>query len=198
MVAPTADWRLPRGLANGCLAAQGRGGSWETAARDHAEPAGRLDGGKNDAAYDVLTGLLEFHRRHPGATVRLGAAPDGAPACDYGIASVDAGPQGVARPGDPISIELRGTYFDHAELLRDGGVLVGGVSVPGPLTSLPARGLDHLRLTVTVPAVSAAPGTQVDVRVRYGGTEPAREGAFVLAAPDPLTSPASASGSSSP
>ncbi|MFH9818872.1 hypothetical protein [Streptomyces sp. NPDC017230] len=198
LVAPTADWRLLRGLANACLAVQGRGGSWETAARDHAELAGRLDGCKNGAAYDVLTGLLEFHRLRPGATVRLGAAPDGAPACDYGIASVDAGPDGAARPGDLISIELRGTYFDHAELLRDGGVFVGGVSVPGPLASLPADGRDHLRLTVTVPAVSAAPGTPVDVRVRYGGTEPAREGAFVLAAPEPPTPPVSVSVSASP
>ncbi|MFC0494508.1 hypothetical protein ACFFKE_06020 [Streptomyces mutabilis] len=33
--------------------------------------------------------------------------------------------------------------------------------------------------------------TALDVRVRYGGTEGAREDAFVLAAPDPLTPSAS-------
>lgn len=188
---PTDDWRLLRGLANGCLAVQGRGGSWETAARDHAELAGRPDGCKGRAAYAVLTGLLQFHAQHPGATVRLGSAPDGAPACAYGIAAVDAGPDGTARPGEVIPIELRGTYFDHAELLRDGGVSVDGVSVPGPFTALPGSRPDHLRLTVTLPPLSAAPGTPVDVRVRYGGTEVAREGAFTLAAPDltPSASP---------
>ncbi|MFB7090622.1 hypothetical protein [Streptomyces sp. NPDC056296] len=190
-VPPTDDWRLLRGLANGCLAVQGRGGSWETAARDHAELAGRLDGCKGHAAYAVLTGLLEFHQRHPGSTVRLGSAPDGAPACGYGIAAVDAGADGTARPGEVLSIELRGTYFDHAELLRDGGVSVGGVSVPGPLIALPVARTDHLRLTVPVPPLSAAPGTPIDVRVRYGDTEVAREGAFALDAPDPLTPSAS-------
>ncbi|MBD0419635.1 hypothetical protein H0H10_10750 [Streptomyces sp. TRM S81-3] len=189
-VPPSDDRRVLRGLAHGCLAVQGRGGSWETAARDHAELAGRPAGCKISAAYEVLGGLLEFHRRHPGATVRLAPAPGGATACTYGIAGVDAGSDGAARPGELVAIELRGTYFDHAELLREGSVSVGGVGVAGPLTA-PAGTGDRLVLSVVVPAVPAAPGTAVAVRVRYGGTEVAREDAFTVATPDPVTPSAS-------
>ncbi len=188
VVPPSDDWRLLRGLAEGCLAVQGAGGSWAAAEREHAELADRVAGCKGLAAYAVLTGLLEFHRLHPGATVPLGTAASGAaPACAYGIAAVDAGPDGAARPGELVTVELRGAYFDHAELLRDGAVSVGGVDVPGPLTALPVAGGDGPRLAVTVPVLSGEPGTPVDVRVRYAGTEVAREGAFVLAAPGPLT-----------
>ncbi|MGW0815231.1 hypothetical protein ACWD00_18570 [Streptomyces viridiviolaceus] len=185
-VPPSEERGLLRGLAHGCLAVQGRGGSWETAARAHAEVAGRPAGCKGRAAYEVLGGLLEFHRRHPGVTVRLVGAPGGDPACVYGIAAVDAGDDGAARPGDLIAIELRGVHFDPAELLRDGSVSVGGVSVAGPLTAPTGTG-DRLVLSVVVPAAPAAPGTPVDVRVRHGGTEAALEDAFTIAAPDPVT-----------
>ncbi|MFD5006894.1 hypothetical protein ACFWMV_28845 [Streptomyces mutabilis] len=188
---PSDDRRLLHGLANACLAVQGRGGSWEAAALGHGASAERPDDCKSRAAHDVLTGLLEFHRRHPGATVRLETAPTAAPACAYAIAAVDAGTAGTAGPGGTLSVELSGTYFDHAELLRDGEVSVGGVSVPAPLTAPSAGSGDRLRLAVTVPAVPAVPGTALDVRVRYGGTEVVREDAFVLAAPDPITPSAS-------
>ncbi|MFE0810042.1 hypothetical protein ACFW4M_16670 [Streptomyces sp. NPDC058794] len=188
---PSEERRLLQGLADACLAVQGRGGSWEAAVLSTTSPAQRPDDCKGRAAHAVLSGLLDFHRRHPGATVRLEPAPASAPACSYAIAAVDAGPDGTAHPGEPVAVELRGTYFDHAELLADGTVSVGGVDAPGPLTALAADGGDRLRLTVTVPAVSAAPGTPLDVRVRYGGTEVARPDAFVLAAPAPPTPSAS-------
>ncbi|WP_369176859.1 hypothetical protein [Streptomyces mutabilis] len=185
---PSDDRRLLHGLANACLAVQGRGGSWEAAALGHGASAERPDDCKSRAAHDVLNGLLEFHRRHAEATVRLETAPTAAPACAHAIAAVDAGTDG---PGGTLSVELSGTYFDHAELLPDGEVLVGGVSVPAPLTAPSTGSGDRLRLAVTAPAVPAVPGTALDVRVRDGGTEVVREDAFVLAAPDPLTPSAS-------
>lgn len=123
------EWQLLRGLATACLAAQGRGGSWDTAAQDHAALAGRIDTCKGRAAYAVLTGLLDFHRRHPTGTVRLATA-HGAPACDYRIAGIDTGGDGEAGPGDTIGIELAALYFDHTELLG-ASVSIGGQQVPG-------------------------------------------------------------------
>ncbi len=177
----TDEWRVLRALAHGCLAVQGKSGSWEEARREHVALAGRADTCKARAAYEVLGGLLEFHRRHPAATVRLAPAPEGEPACAYGIAAVDAGGDGTARPGEAVAVELRGTFADHAELLGHGRVSVGGVDAEGPPTALSAAG-DRLVLSVVVPALTAAPGTAVDVRVRYGGTEAVLENAFTVAA----------------
>ncbi|MFV0136923.1 hypothetical protein ACLGIH_27615 [Streptomyces sp. HMX87] len=178
----TDEWRVLRALAHACLAVQGKSGSWEEATREHTALAGRAATCKGRAAYAVLGGLLEFHRLHPTATVRLPAAPEGeAAACDYGIAAVDAGEDGAARPGEFVAVELRGTFADHAELLRHGGVSVGGVDVEGPLTALSEAG-DRLVLSVAVPAVPADPATPVEVRVRYGGSEAVLQDAFTIAA----------------
>ncbi|GGM01277.1 hypothetical protein GCM10010129_51010 [Streptomyces fumigatiscleroticus] len=194
---PTDEWRVLRGLANGCLAVQGQGGSWEAAARDHAALAGRAGSCKGGAAYRVLGGLLEFHRRHPGTTVRLHGSPGGAPACVYRIAGVDVGGDAAARPGDLVLIELRGTYFDPAELLRDGSVLVGGRRADAP-PALVSRSGDRLVVSAVVPAVTAQAPVTVDVRVRYGGTEVREEDAFTVAVPDTGTGTGTGTPSVSP
>ncbi|GAA3779035.1 hypothetical protein GCM10022403_012120 [Streptomyces coacervatus] len=141
------EWRLLRALAGACLAVQGRGGNWGTAAREYSALAGKADTCKGRAAYAVLGGLLDYHRQHPGATVQLKAASGGTPACAYRIAGVD---RSEAQPGDTVGIELRGTYFDHAELLRFGSVFIGGRQTAGPPVLRSQTG-DRLVLSVVVP-----------------------------------------------
>ncbi|WP_369270022.1 hypothetical protein AB5J55_08310 [Streptomyces sp. R11] len=183
--ATEAEWQLLRGLSAACLAVQGRGGDWDAAAGAHAELAGRVDTCKGRAAYAVLGGLLDFHRRHPGGTVRLAATPGGTPACGYRIAGVDTGGDGEARPGDTIGIELTGTYFDHAELLRDASVSIGGPAVPG-LPVLKSESGDRVVLSVAVPALEPGP---VEVAVRHAGTEVRLPAAFTVTGPDTVEEP---------
>jgi len=169
-----------RGLATACLAVQGRGGSWDTATADYAALTGPVTTCKGRAAYAVLGGLLDFHRRHPSATVRLATPEDGPPACAYRIAGVDTGGDGTARPGDTIGIELADTYVDHAELLRDASVSIGGRQVPGVPVPASDSG-DRLVLSVVVPPLEPGP---VEVAVRYGDTEVRLPTAFTVTAPD--------------
>ncbi|KUM71302.1 hypothetical protein AQI70_27480 [Streptomyces curacoi] len=179
------EWQLLRGLAGACLAVQGRGGGWETAAGVHAALAGRVDTCKGRAAYTVLGGLLDFHRRHPSGTVRLTATTDGAPACGYRIAGVDTGGDAEARPGDTVGIELADTYFDHAELLRDASVSIGGQQVPG-VPVLKSESGDRLVLSVVIPALEPGPA---DVTVRHAGVESRMPAAFTVSAPDVVQEP---------
>ncbi|MFC8092796.1 hypothetical protein [Streptomyces sp. NPDC057301] len=185
-----AEWQLLRGLSAACLAVQGRGGDWETAAGAHAELAGRVDTCKGRAAYAVLGGLLDFHRRHPGGTVRLAATPGGTPACGYRIAGVDTGGDGEARPGDTIGIELTGTYFDHAELLQDASVSIGGLVVPG-VPVLKSESGDRLVLSVPVPPLEPGPA---EVAVRHAGTEVRLPAAFTVTGPDTVEEPGTGTG----
>ncbi|MFJ8113041.1 hypothetical protein [Streptomyces sp. NPDC096132] len=181
------DWKVLRGLAHACLAAQGRdGGGWAAAERDHAALAGPLNTCKGRAAQRVLAGLLAFHRSRPSATARLTDAPAAAPACAYAVTAVDVGGDGEARPGDSIRIELRGTYFDQAELLREGTVLVGGRQVDGPPRALSRSG-DGLVLAAVVPDLGTGSGTTsagVTVSVRYATTEAVKEDAFRVVGPE--------------
>lgn len=193
--APADDeWRLLRGLASACLAVQGKGGSWETASRDFAALAGKSDTCKGRAGYTVLGGLLDFHRRYPTTTVRLEANSGGTPACAYAIAGVDAGDDGQARPGETVGVELAGTYFDHAELLRDGRVFIDGRQLDGPPVLASEAG-DHLVLNVVVPVVEGLPRA-VDVAVRFGGVEVRAEDAFTVVAPAPTVSESATPGAS--
>ncbi|MEV7002903.1 hypothetical protein AB0N62_35200 [Streptomyces sp. NPDC093982] len=181
-----AEWQLLRGLSAACLAVQGRGGDWDTAAGAHAELAGRVDTCKGRAAYAVLGGLLDFHRRHPGGTARLAATPGGGtPACGYRIAGVDTGGDGEARPGDTIGIELTGTYFDHAELLQDASVSIGGLVVPG-VPVLKSESGDRLVLSVPVPPLEPGPA---EVAVRHADTEVRLPAAFTVTDPDTAEEP---------
>ncbi|MDO0916153.1 hypothetical protein QQM39_36600 [Streptomyces sp. DT2A-34] len=181
-----AEWTLLRGLATACLAVQGQGGDWEQAARDHAALADKADTCKGRAAYTVLGSLLDFHRRHPGAVVRLKPAASGTPgACGYRIAGVDTGGDGEARPGEAIGIELADTYMDHAELLSNVSVSVGGQRVPG-VPVLRSESGDRLVLSVVVPVLE--PGS-VEVAVRYAGTEVRLPAAFSVAAPEVVPEP---------
>ncbi|WP_328428815.1 hypothetical protein [Streptomyces sp. NBC_00443] len=187
-----AEWQLLRGLSAACLAVQGRGGDWDAAAGAHAELAGRVDSCKGRAAYAVLGGLLDFHRRHPGGTVRLAAAPGGTPACGYRIAGVDTGGDGEARPGDTIGIELTGIYFDQAELLRDASVSVGGLVVPGvPVLKSESESGGRLVLSVAVPALEPGPA---EVAVRHAGTEVRLPAAFTVTGPDTVEEPGTGTG----
>lgn len=181
-----AEWTVLRGLAAACLAVQGQGGDWKQAAGDHAAPVGEADTCKGRAAHAVLGSLLAFHRRHPGATVRLKPSASGTPAaCGYRIAGVDTGGDAEARPGDTIGIELAGTYFDPAELLRDASVVIGGRQSPGAPVLKSASG-DRLVLSVVVPVLGPGPA---DVAVRYAGTEVRLPAAFTIAAPDVVPGP---------
>ncbi|MFI7404513.1 hypothetical protein ACIBW9_29235 [Streptomyces sp. NPDC049541] len=213
---PTAstdpEWRLLHALATACLAARGEGGSWATATKEYAALAGKTDTCKGRAAYAVLGGLLDFHRQRPEATAQLKMA-SGGPACTYRIATVDTGDDGKAQPGDTITIELRGTFFDHAELLRFGNVFIGGQQLAGPLV-LRSQAGDELVLSAVVPSLCGAPAPQrgagncatshngaadelaVDVIVRYGHTEARLKNAFTVAAPaaSPSPSPEASSG----
>ncbi|MGW4542668.1 hypothetical protein ACWEOP_32990 [Streptomyces chartreusis] len=168
------DRALLRGLASACLAVQGEGGDWAQAVRDHAASAGGGDSCKGRAAHSVLGGLLDFRRRHPGASVRLKPASGGPPACDYRIAGVDTGGDGTAAPGETIGIELADPYFDPAELPSEGGVSIGGQEAPVRT--------DRAVLSVVVPALAPGP---VEVTVRYGGTEARLPMAFTVALPEP-------------
>ncbi|MHC3474013.1 hypothetical protein ACYF6T_35675 [Streptomyces sp. 7R007] len=182
LIPPTADpeWRLLRGLASACLAVQGQGGGgWDTAARAYADL--KPETCKGRAVHAVLGTLLDFHRRHPGATVRLASAPDGTRACAYGVLGVDTGGDGRAEPGETVGIELTGTYFDHAELLRYGSVFIGGGQLAGPPVPRSRAG-DTIVLSAVVPALDAYPKT-VDVTVRYAGTEARLKNAFTVVAP---------------
>lgn len=181
-----AEWTLLRGLATACLAVQGEGGSWAQAARDHAALADKADTCKGRAAYTVLGALLDFHRRHPGTTVRLKPTAGGTPAaCGYRIAGVDTGGDGEARPGETIGIELADAYFDSAELLRDAGVVIGGQQVSG-VPALKSESGDRLVLSVVVPPLE--PGL-ADVTVRHAGIELRLPTAFTVAGPDVVQEP---------
>ncbi|SDP49693.1 hypothetical protein SAMN04487981_12475 [Streptomyces sp. cf386] len=183
-----AEWTLLRGLATACLAVQGEGGSWQQAVRDHAAMADRADTCKGRAAYAVLGGLLDFHRRHPGATVRLKPTSSGTTAaCGYRIAGVDTGGDGQARPGETIGIELADVYFDPAELVRDGVVSIGGQEVPWVPTLVGRRPV----LSVVVPVMEPGP---VDVALRYTGTEVHMPTAFTVTAPDVVQEPSTGTG----
>ncbi|MFR0353666.1 hypothetical protein [Streptomyces sediminimaris] len=186
------EWRVLRALADACLALQGQGDRWSTVAEDHADLAGKLGTCKGRAAYAVLGGLLDFHRRHPGATAEPVPAPDGAPACAYRIAGVGTGGDGVARPGDTVTIELRDTYFDQTGLLRSASVFIGGRRLAGPPVPKSRSG-DRLVLSAVVPPLDRYP-RPVDVVVRYGGTEARLKDAFTVAAPTALPSPGLPSG----
>ena len=180
-------WRLLRGLASACLAVQGgRGGSWDTAAHDYAALAGHADTCKGRAGYAVLGGLLDFHRRHPAATVRLKASAGAASACAYRVAGTDTGGDGGVLPGEMVGIELSGTYFEHVELLRYGSLFIGGVQVPGPLVMVSEAG-DKLVLAAVVPGLDDYP-RPVDVVVKYGGTEARLADAFTVVSPGALPS----------
>ncbi|MFE5891179.1 hypothetical protein ACFQ6E_19835 [Streptomyces sp. NPDC056462] len=187
------DWQVLRGLANACLAIEGRGGSWRQAAQDYSAVANRVNTCKSRAAHRVLAGLLDFHRLYPSSTVELADAPGGTQACEYVISSVDVGGDGEATPGDTIWIEVRGTYFDHSELLRDGSVHIGGVRLEGPPNHLSESG-DQLVLAAVVPALGGKYGQAVDVRVHYNTTDAIKEAAFTVM--DPGT-PGGATGSAS-
>lgn len=183
------DRRLLRGLAEACLAVQGRGGSWDTAAADHTALAGRADTCKERAAYAVLGALLDFHRQHPHATVPLRTARGGPPACAYRVAGVDTS---QAAPGDTVGIELRGVYFDPAELARYGEVFIGGKRLdPAPV--IRSRNGDALVLAAVVPALDGSPRT-ADVVVRYGSAEARLPDALTVVAPAAVPSPDPSSG----
>ena len=174
-----------RALSSACLAVQGQGGDWEQAGRDHAALAGTARSCKGRAAYAVLGGLLDFHRRSPTATVRLRTPAGGAPACRYRITGVDTGGDGTARPAEVIGVELADAYFDPAELPQAATVTVGGRQVAGvPL--LGPRSGGTVVLSVVVPALGPGP---VDVSVRYGTDEVRLPQAFTIAPPDVLPDP---------
>ena len=154
-VSADPEWRLLRALAMACLAVQGRGGSWATTAKEYTALAGKADTCKGRAAYAVLGALLDFHRQHPGTTAQLKATSGGTPACAYRIAGVDTGGDGKAQPGDTVTIELRDTFFDHAELLRFGSVFIGGQQVTGPLL-LRSQSGDELVLSASVPSLGGS------------------------------------------
>ncbi|MFJ7076664.1 hypothetical protein [Streptomyces sp. NPDC098781] len=179
------DWVLLRGLATACLAVQGEGGRWEQAVRDHAALAGGDGSCKGRAAHAVLGALLDFHRRHPGAIVRLKPSSSETPACQYRISGVDTGGDGTAKPGEVIGIELAGAYFDTSELLVGGSVSVGALPVPGVPVLKPGAG-GRVVLSVVVPPLEPGP---VDVAVRYGGTEVRLSGAFTVGLPDVVLEP---------
>ncbi|HEY3479483.1 MAG TPA: hypothetical protein VGL02_11370, partial [Streptomyces sp.] len=216
-VIPTAsanpEWRLLHALATACLAAQGEGGNWATAAKEHAALAGKAATCKGRAAYAVLGALLDFHRQHPAATVQLKATSGSTPACAYRIVGVDTGGDGEAQPGDTITIDLRGTFFDPSELLRFGSVFIGGQQVTGPLAL--SQTDDELVLSAVVPSLcgpaaafrggglcryaapprgatshdGAADDRAVDVVVRYGNTEARLKNAFTVPAPAAAPAP---------
>lgn len=195
-VIPTAsadpEWRVLRALAGACLTVQGRSGSWSAFAKEHADLAGKIGTCKGRAAYAVLGGLLDFHRRHPGATVQLTASPGSAPACAYRIGGVGTGGDGTVRPGRTISVELRGTYFDQAELPRYGSVFIGGQQLAGPPV-VRSRSGDTLVLSVVVPSLDRYP-QKADVAVRYGGGEVRLKDALTVTAPAAVPSPSAPSG----
>ncbi|MFC8516886.1 hypothetical protein [Streptomyces sp. NPDC057257] len=183
------EWRLLRALASACLAVQGQGGSWDTVTKEYAALTGKADTCKGRAAYAVLGGLLDFHRQHPSATVRLKASSGGAPACSYRVAGVAPAD---AEPGDVVDVNLRGTYFDPAELLRFGSVLIGGKQVPVPPVLKSAAG-DELVLSVVVPPLDDYT-KKADVVVRYGAAEARLPDVLTVGSPAVLPSPDASSG----
>ncbi|GAA2509137.1 hypothetical protein [Streptomyces longisporus] len=213
------QWRLLHALATACLAVQGEGGDWATVTKEYAALAGKPDTCKGHAAYAVLGGLLDFHRQHPHTTVQLKPSSDGTPACAYRIAAVDTGGDGKAQPGDTITIDLRGTFFDPAELLRFGTVFIGGQQTAGA-PALRSQTGDELVLSAVVPSLcdpaapqrgagpyrfAASPPPRAprgatshddasdvctaDVIVRYGNTEASLKNALTVVTPTAVSSP---------
>ncbi|MEV5729669.1 hypothetical protein AB0N50_28300 [Streptomyces pharetrae] len=185
---PDADWRILRGLAQACLAIQGGGGNWETAALDYSAVADQLRTCKGRAARQTLAGLLDFHRRNPEATASLENAPGGTAACAFRITSVDAGGDTMAKPGDTIRITLQGTYFDHGELLRDGWVRIGRAPQDHSPGFVSEDG-DKLVLSTVVPELPASPTESFDVVVHYIHAEAIREAALSIEPPSTAAIP---------
>ncbi|MBK6012220.1 hypothetical protein, partial [Streptomyces sp. MBT53] len=104
------NWRVLRGLAEACKAVQGQGGDWNLAASDYAALQGKLKGCKSSTAYSALGGILRFHGQHPSATVKLKAsmAGGGGAVCRFRVDSVRADAHGTAKPGDTITVTVRG------------------------------------------------------------------------------------------
>ncbi|GGT37253.1 hypothetical protein GCM10014713_33750 [Streptomyces purpureus] len=163
-------WDVLRGLAEACMAIQGKGGSWQEAARAYeGVPGGRPATCKGRAAYEVLGRLLRWHREHPGATTTLRKPSGGgsAPACRWHIVRLDAGGDAVARPGETVRVEMRGAYFDYGDAYKGVVVHLGGRNVD--MTEPLWMSGDRMTVTFRVPE-GTPPGRRT---VRVLGTYPA-------------------------
>ncbi|OAR21992.1 hypothetical protein A8W25_30350, partial [Streptomyces sp. ERV7] len=158
-------WDVVRGLAEACMAIQDKGGSWREAARAYeGVPGGGPATCKGRAAYKVLGRLLRWHREHRGATTTLRKPPGGgAPACQWRIVRLDAGGDTVARPGETVKVELRGTYFDYGDAT---GVVVNLDRQYVDMTEMRMSG-DRMTVSFEVPKGTLPGRRTVRVLSRY-------------------------------
>ncbi|WP_330303433.1 MULTISPECIES: hypothetical protein [unclassified Streptomyces] len=192
-----ADWQVLHGLASACAAVQGLGGSWADAASDYAATGGGINTCKDRAAYAVLGGILQFHKQHPTATARLKGSSGGTEACDFEITAVDVGGDGEAKPGETITIELHGTYYNLGEVQNGGTVLIDGKPLDAPCAFVSGSG-DREVVSIEVPSLETGQYPKsVSVTVQYGDSA-TKENAFTLVAPDTGGSPDSGSPSATP
>ncbi|MFP3992729.1 hypothetical protein U9R90_35680 [Streptomyces sp. E11-3] len=189
-------WRVLRGLMAACLAAQGQGGSWDTAAADYAIVKGRTpDTCKGRAALSTLRELVGFHDTYPQATTRLVVPSSGGQACALRITGVSADGSTTVRPGNEALIELSGAYFNAPD--ANAFVTVGGKDLDAQPRRLPRNG-DRLAYAFEVPELGAGYPKTVDVVISVGGVTLTERGALTVEEPEPepdaAQSPASGPG----
>jgi hypothetical protein len=183
-----------------CLAVQGQGGDWDKAAADYAATTGQLASCKSLTAHTVLGNILRFHQKYPSETVTLqSSGPDGGQeACDFAIDSVDVGGDGEAKPGDRITIRVRGIYFDREELTaHETTIMDTRVVTNFPADQPPVGSSDQMVFDVCVPVPESdvyPASADVTVGYRYPNTDEysARDSlkdAFSLVAPDGTAEP---------
>ncbi|WP_411151442.1 hypothetical protein [Streptomyces sp. A30] len=193
------EWQVLRGLASACAAVQGQGGSWDTATADYSRTQGELTSCKGLAAYEVLGNLLEFHRRHPSATVQLKGSKGagGGAACAFRVASVNVE---TAKPGDTIRITFEGIHFGltKQEVEQIDVTITDGDQEAEHLGDQPElEPGGPVLLDVVVPKLKTGPYPKtVSITATYGPSATLNS-AFTVLAPDP-TGPTDSSSSATP
>ncbi|GAA4022610.1 hypothetical protein GCM10022232_79560 [Streptomyces plumbiresistens] len=193
------EWQVLRGLASACAAVQGQGGSWDTATADYSRTQGELTSCKGLAAYEVLGNILEFHRRHPSATVQLKGSKGagGGAACAFRVASVNVE---KAKPGDTIRITFEGIHFGltKQEVEQIDVTITDGDQEAEHLGDQPElEPGGPVLLDVVVPKLKTGPYPKtVSITATYGPSATLNS-AFTVLAPDP-TGPTDSSSSATP
>jgi hypothetical protein len=168
-------WTVLDGLTQACLAFQGKGGSWASAEGAYSDLGDynpvRC---KDRAAYRLLGQVIGYHRDRPNGVLGTSGAAHGPSVCHWRIASVDAGGDAVAQPGDEVTVRIADAWFDQDELSAQSTmrIFVGDIRVEqilrsgqeGSLTTvvfaLPTEGFGTSEETLTLTLTVGYSGTE--------------------------------------